>query len=675
MIFVPQLGADEVAIDSVHSFISQLTPEAQHKKVTQLISHILLRNHYKDVILDDSLSSKMFQSYFDRLDPNRMFFLRSDMDSFEKYRYRFDEYLSAGFLTPAYEIFTVYQKRFASWLAFVFWRLDQPFDFTKVEYLQVDREQVPWPIDQAELEDFWTKRLKNDALNLKIAGKDWEGIRKTLRNRYKNIRRRMSQYQSEDVYQVVMNSFTESIDPYTSYFSPKSYDNFEIHMFRSFEGIGARLSTQNDFTVVTEIIPGGPADKSNSLYTSDKIIGVAQGYDGEIIDVIGWRLDDVVQLIRGKKSTTVRLQIIRADAPLDAKPDTIALVRDKVTIEDQSAEREILEIIHEDKKLNFAVITIPAFYSDFEARRKGDKNYKSTTRDVKKLLTDLDLQGLDGVIIDLRGNGGGFLNEAVELTGLFIEKGPVVQVRDTQGKVEEEWDYDPEILYSGPLAVLVDRMSASASEIFAAAIQDYKRGIVIGGQTFGKGTVQHAIDLNRFLPNSPQKLGQLKMTIAKFYRIDGGSTQQVGVLPDITLPSRLNFMDLGETSHKNALIWDQIKSSSYDYYSNISDFIPKLEMRHNMRVSNNERHASLLQEIASYKEQKDKKIISLNEQKRREERKKFNADEEEESADQDSTAADNQQKKKEDLLLNESAHILGDYIVLTQEKLGFTEEK
>jgi len=404
-----QLFADDVVVDSIQSYITQLYPEPQHKKVSQLITHIVKRNHYKEVPLDDSLSSEVYDYYLNRLDPNRMFFLYSDITAFEEHRYKFDDYFTAGDLSPAFKIFNVYQDRFSAWLAYVFQRLNQEFDFTSDEYLEINREEAPWAQNQMELQDLWRKRIKNDALNLKLAGKEWEGIQTTLRKRYKNIRRRMSQYHSEDVFQVVINSLTESIDPYTTYFSPKSFDDFKIHMSRSFEGIGARLSTQNEYTVVTEIIPGGPADKSKVLSINDKIIGVAQGDEGEIVDVIGWRLDDVVQLIRGKKSTLVRLQIIRADTPTDASPDTIALVRDKVTIEDQSAEGERIEIILEGKKLNFAVIKIPAFYSDFDARRQGDKNYKSTTRDVKKLLSDFGLETLDGLIIDLRWKWNGIM--------------------------------------------------------------------------------------------------------------------------------------------------------------------------------------------------------------------------------------------------------------------------
>ena len=671
-ILIFNLWSDESLPDSLRVSVTPLIPEVYHKKETQLISFILQKNHYKNITLDDSLSVEIFDRYLDRLDPNRIYFLQSDIDSFSKYRLEFDDDISAGYLLPTFEIFDVYQNRFANWLEYAFQSLEHQFDFTLDEYLEVDREHALWPVNQSEQHELWRKRLKNDALILKLAGNDWAGIVKTLRKRYKIIRNNFIKYQSEDIYQVFMNAFTECYDPHTTYFSPKTFDNFKIRMSRSFEGIGARLSMRNDYTVVVEIIPGGPADKSKAILPNDKIIGVAQGYDGEMIDVIGWRLDDVVQLIRGEKSTTVRLQIIHANAITDAPPDTIALVRDKITIEDQSARSDMIKIFHEGKKLNFAVIEIPAFYSDFDARRNGDKEYKSTTRDVKKLLEGVESDSLNGVIIDLRGNGGGFLNEAVELTGLFIEKGPVVQVRNSKGNVTVEKDYDPEIMYRGPLVVLVDRLSASASEIFAAAIQDYKRGIIIGSQTFGKGTVQNAIDLNRYLRNSPEKLGQLKLTIAKFYRINGGSTQNVGVLPDISFPSRYNLMDIGESSQKNALLWDKINPVSYQYFDHITDYIPKLEVRHNLRINEDTEYADLLEEISLTKEYQNRKFISLQEEKRKQEREQLKSKEgnvtSEPEIEDDEDSSQNEDNIEDDLLIKECAHILGDYILLSSNQ-------
>ncbi|NIW78769.1 MAG: PDZ domain-containing protein, partial [Calditrichae bacterium] len=450
----------------------------------------------------------------------------------------------------------LYEERVAERLEYVFDRLDREFDFTIDEYIELDRSDFPWATTKQELEEIWRKRLKHEALNLKLAGKDWEGTKETLKKRYKRVKKNIAQYQSEDVFQLLMNSLSESFDPHTNYFSPKRFDNFRIHMSQSLEGIGARLTTENEYTKVVEIVPGGPAAKSNQLHPNDRILGVGQGEDSEIVDVVGWRIDDVVQLIRGKKGTLVRLQLLRAGESIGATTDTIALVRDKIKLEDQSAQSDTIQIDHQGRRMTFGIIDIPAFYSDYEAKRAGDKDYKSTTKDVERLVRKLIEMNVDGIVIDLRHNGGGFLDEAVNLTGLFIEKGPVVQVRDSRGRLNVERDYDSKIIYKGPLAIVVDRLSASASEIFAAAIQDYNRGVVIGGQSFGKGTVQNAIDLNRFVKGSSNELGQLKLTVAKFYRVDGGSTQHTGVIPDISFPSRYSLMDIGESATENALLWD-----------------------------------------------------------------------------------------------------------------------
>ena len=649
--------------DSDKISYQQLSPEQEHQQISRLIVRLLTQKHYQKREINDSLSYEIFDRYIDRLDHSRIYFHESDIQSFEKYRYQLDDYLKKGDVDAAYTMFIVYQQRLAERLEYVFNRLKTEFDFTIDEYIEFDRETLPWSKTTAELDEIWRKRLKHDALNLKLSGKDWEGITSTLEKRYKRIQTNLSQFQSEDVFQIFMNALSESFDPHTSYFSPKSFDDFKIRMSQAFEGIGARLQTENEFTKVVEIVPGGPADKGKLLFPNDRIIGVAQGPDGELVDVVGWRLDDVVQLIRGKKGTTVQLQILSAERGANAAPETIAIVRDKVTLEDQSAKSEILEIEHGEKDFKFGVITIPTFYSDFEARRRGEKEYKSTSRDVRKLLDDLKQQLVDGIIIDLRNNGGGFLNESVELTGLFIEQGPVVQVRDRRGRVNVERDSDRELAYDGPLAVLMNRLSASASEIFSAAIQDYNRGIIIGSQSFGKGTVQNAIDLNRYVKNPSKKLGQLKLTVAKFYRIDGGSTQHVGVIPDISFPSRFNLMEIGENSRDNALLWDEIEPLQYDNLKAVSKVIPQLDRRSNLRLSRNEDFASLKENLAEYKDRREKTRVTLQEDKRKKEREKANKKKDSDSSkDVDS----NKDKKKKDLLLNESAHILSDYIIISQ---------
>jgi carboxyl-terminal processing protease len=653
------------ADETIKKSYSELQPETQHKRVTQLLAHLLSKNHYKKLALDDSLSSEIFDRYLEKLDYNHANFLKSDIESFEKYRYQFDDFLLAGYLAPAYEIFNVYQQRFDSRLKYTENRIGQPFNFARDEYIMTEREDAPWASNEEELHEIWRKRIKYQALDLKLAGKDSAGIIETLEKRQENLARRMSQYQSEDVYQLFMNSFTESYDPHTTYFSPKTFDNFKIAMSQSFEGIGARLTTRGEHTVVVEIITGGPADKSQDLHPNDKITAVGQGDDEELVDVIGWRIDDVVQLIRGKKNTKVRLQLIRANDAEAAPRDTLALVRAKVNIEEQTAKSKLIEIEHEGRQFTFGVIDLPTFYSDFDGMRGGDKDYNSTTRDVKNLIQKMDLSKVDGIIIDLRGNGGGFLNEAIDLTGLFIEKGPVVQVKNTTGSVEVEWDTDPSVTYEGPLAVLVDRISASASEIFAAAIQDYNRGIIIGAQTYGKGTVQNAIDLNRFMKSNP-KLGQIKMTIAKFYRINGGSTQHVGVIPDVTFPSRYAHMDIGESSQPNALLWDQIKPVKYDLYGDIDAYLPNLIAGFHSRTSHNEKYEELLENIEKMRENRERKKISLNEKQRREEREKNKETMTEVGTDSTNTDADNPDN---DLMLTESGHILGDLIIMEKNQL------
>ena len=654
------LFADQV--DTTQISFEPLFPEMQHRQESKVISHLLTHSHYKKIAINDSLSSEAFDRYINHLDYNHFYFLRSDINSFEKYRFMFDDYFRSGQIEAAYDIFNIYEKRVAERLEYVFSLLDQKFDFTKDEYIVLDRNDEPWPKTTEELNEIWRKRIKYEALNLKLADKDEQGIVETLRKRYNRVKRNIAQYQSEDVFQLLMNSLSESFDPHTNYFSPKGFDNFRIQMSQSLEGIGARLSTENEFTNVVEIVPGGPADKSKKLFPNDRILGVGQGSDGELVDVIGWRIDDVVQLIRGKKGTTVRLQLLRAGEPLGSTTETISIVRDKINLEDQSAKSDTLQIMHQGKKLVFGIINIPVFYSDYEAMRNGDGDYKSTTRDVKRLVEELKLMDVDGIIIDLRHNGGGFLNEAVDLTGLFIDTGPVVQVRDSQGKVNVERDRDPSKIYNGPLAVVIDRLSASASEIFAAAIQDYERGIIIGSQSFGKGTVQNAIDLNRFIRSTDNKLGELKLTVAKFYRINGGSTQHTGVVPDITFPSRYTFMDIGESSNKNSLLWDKIDPVRYHVYGLNSDLIPQLVQQHNLRMENNTDYDKIIENISEYEESKDHKKISLMESKRRQE---LNKEEAEKEADDEEDETEVESKIKKDFLLKESAHVLGDYLLLS----------
>lgn len=643
------------AADSTKIEFNHLVPEVQHRKVAPLIVKYLTNFHYQKRTVDDSLSAETFDSYFDNLDPSRVYLLQSDIDQFKKYRYQFDDMLNSGHIEPAYDIFHYYEQRIAERLTYAYSLMETPLDLTTDEYLELDRTEAPWASGVEELDDLWRKRLKNEVLNLKLSGKNWEETVEILTKRYQRVQRNYAQLQSEDIFQILINSFSGTFDPHTSYFSPKDFDNFKIQMSQAYSGIGARLLTEDEYTVVKEIIPGGPADKSDLLHENDKIVGVGQENEGEIVDVVGWRIDDVVQLIRGEKETIVHLELLKAGSLPGAPSDTIALMRDKIKLEDRSAEGRIIQITQGGRDFSFGVIDIPSFYSDFDGRNAGEENYKSTTHDVEKILTDLNADTLDGIIIDLRRNGGGFLNEAITLTGLFIEKGPVVQVRNTTGKVGVEWDDDPKLLYSGPLTVVVDRISASASEIFAAAIQDYKRGIIIGSQTFGKGTVQNAVGLNRFFPNTKQELGQMKITIAKFYRINGGSTQHVGVIPDITFPSRFDLMDIGESSEKNALLWDQIQAVDYPYYYNMNDVLPQLITRHTLRLNEDPQYTELKKSLEEFEINKNKTQISLNLDKRQKER---------EEAEQKKKDQQDKDEDEEDLILIESARVLSDFILL-----------
>jgi carboxyl-terminal processing protease len=645
------LSADDLTV-------KELKPEPQHQRVVQKVTQILTRLHYKNVNIDDSLSTHLFTKYIEYLDYNKSYFLAADVKEFEKFRYNFDQYLTTGNLDPVFFIFNRFQKRMTERLDYVFKRIEEPFDFTIDEYYEPARDSLDWAVNKQELDDYWRKRVKNEYLSLKISGKEEDKIKEILVKRYTNLKRRLSQNQSEDVVQVYLNALSNIFDPHTNYFSPKATDDFKIRMQQSLEGIGARLSTENEYTKIIEIIPGGPADKASNINQNDYIVAVGQDTDGELVDVIGWRIDDVVQLIRGPKDSFVRLQVLHNANDIVSDAETITLKRDKIKLEDSAAKADTTHIRSNGQTFVLGVITIPAFYLDYEAQRSGDPNYKSTSRDVEKILKNFKDQGVDGIIIDLRENGGGFLSEAVELTGLFIDEGPVVQVRDSRGEVKVEEDMDPGLAYSGPMAVLVDEFSASASEIFAAAIQDYKRGIIVGNQTYGKGTVQNMWDLNRFLPGNSNKYGEVKLTIAKFYRINGGSTQHLGVIPDIELPSRFDHNEVGESSQDNALLWDQIASVNYEnQHKKVETFLPSLKLNHHSRTESDGAFAQYVDAIQDYKKSRENNRYALNEEKRKADKEKNKKLEEEE-----------QNEEKEDYLLTESRNILADYIYLLKNK-------
>lgn len=598
---------------------TQMKPIAAQTQAALWASRVLGRYHYKALPLDDAMSEKIFDNYFQALDSEKLYFTQVDIDRFAPMRTRFDDAINNEDLSQPFAIYNLYQQRFADRMNFARGLLKTKFDFTTDETLQLDREKAPWAKSEDEVRDLWRKRVKNDWLRLKLAGKDEKAIRETLDKRYENYITRMKKLNNEDVFQMFMNAYATAIEPHTNYLGPRSADNFDIAMRLSLEGIGAVLQSRDDYTVIREIVPGSPADKSGKLKVGDRIVGVAQG-TGPFTDVLGWRIDDVVQLVRGEKGSTVRLDVIPGDAGVDAKHVTVSMVRKKISMEEQAAKKSIIQVKENGITRRIGIISLPTFYQDFEARRKGDKDFKSATRDVARILGELKKEKVDNVLIDLRNNGGGSLVEAVELTGLFIDKGPVVQQRTAEGHVEVESDTAAGLAWDGPMGVLINRGSASASEIFAAAIQDYGRGLVIGEPSFGKGTVQTLIDLDRFSQNDKVRYGELKMTVAQFFRINGGTTQLRGVTPDIKLPVTTDPEAFGESSFTNALPWVSIKPANYVPAGDLKELVAPLQKRHEARIAKDKEFQDLREDIAEVIKLRKDNAISLNEAVRRKER-------------------------------------------------------
>lgn len=590
-------------------------------KEAKVITYILDNNHYRKISLNDSLSSVILDEYVKSLDNNKTYFTASDLEAFEKYRYRLDDLVRAENVEVAYLIYNTFRRRFDERMNYIMTQLvNQQFDYNVEEYYETNRDKEAWCKDQAELNEVWRKTIKNQALSLKLAGKTQPDIEKMLKERYERFSKSIKQFNSEDVFSMYMNAITESYDPHTNYFSPKAADLFKQQMTLSLEGIGARLQTENDYTRVAEVIPGGPAQKSDLIHVNDRIIGVGQGTSGEVVDVIGWRIDEVVKLIKGPKGTTVRLQLLPAETGVNGPSKIITLTRDKIKLEDQRAQKSLIHYQKDGKDLKLGVITLPQFYMDFEGYQKGDPNYTSTTRDVQKLIKELQAENINGLVLDLRNNGGGSLTEAIDLTGLFIKNGPIVQVKNSSNKIETLTDDNPSLLYNGPLVVLTNRFSASASEIFAGAIQDYHRGVIVGESSYGKGTVQTVINLNRFINDPDNQVGELKITFQKFYRVTGSSTQHKGVTPDIKLPTALSPEQFGESSSPSALPWDEIRGTLYQRTPMINDrVISSLTKAYEDRLKNDaalQRFVSDTEEITkSYKETR----VSLNEAIRKKE--------------------------------------------------------
>lgn len=689
------LGATAFAGVQEAAVTTDLKPLPQQIQAANLAAGFLTRFHYKPLPLDDAMSQKIFDRYLKNIDPEKLFFTQADIDQFAGLRTKLDDVLksdSPDALNAPFAVFNLYQTRLRERLTFAKSLLTQNFDFTQKESYRYARDKEPWAASDAALKDIWRQRVKNDWLRLKLAGKDDKAIRTTLEKRYDTTIARLQKLKSEDVFQIFLDAYATSVEPHTNYLGPKASEDFDIQMKLSLVGIGAVLQERDEMTTIRELVPGGPAATSGKLKVGDRIVGVGQGAKGPIVDVLGWRLDDVVALIRGAKDTVVLLDVLPGDANPDAPHQQVSLVRNKITLEQQAAKKSVIDIKTADGSTrHIGVIALPTFYQDFEARRRGDKDFKSATRDVAKILAELKKEQVDSVLIDLRNNGGGSLNEAVELSSLFIGKGPVVQQLDSQGRTRIENDSNGNVVWDGPLGVLINRGSASASEIFAAAMQDYGRGVIIGESSFGKGTVQTLVDFDQVARSNKPKLGELKMTIAQFFRVNGGTTQLRGVTPDISFPTFTDEESFGESSYDNALPWVQIKPAEYRPTGDLKDIMALLQVKYEMRTAQDKEFQFIKDDINEFKQQKSKKLLSLNEAERRKERddrekkskerEKFRQQDKDGGATVKSATADDglqanerslsaelaaekAQKEAKDIYLNEAAHILSDEVDL-----------
>ena len=597
-----------------------LKPVVQEAQAARLAAGLLSRYHYKAIPLDDALSSKAFDQYLKSLDPERLFFLQTDIDRLDANRTKLDDAILNEDLSAPFAIFDLYGRRAAQHLTYARTLLQKGFDFQREESYQIDRKNQPWPATEAHMQELWRKRVKNDWLRLKLAGKENQDIVKLLDKRYENSLKRLGRITSEDAFQTFMNAYTTAIEPHTNYMGPRAAEDFEIAMRLSLVGIGAVLTEMDEYTTIRELVPGGPASVSGQLKVGDRIVGVAQGEAGAMEDVLGTRLDDTVALIRGKADSTVRLDVLPAEAGPDGAHKIVTLVRKPITMQDQAAKAKVYSVLDGASTRRVGVITLPSFYEDFEGRQRGVKDYKSASRDVASLLGDLKQQKVDSVLVDLRNNGGGSLGEAIELTGLFVGKVPVVQVRNASGAVKVEANFRTAVAWDGPLGVLINRASASASEIFAAAIQDYGRGLIVGEPSYGKGTVQTTASLDKSARNAKAEFGELKMTIAQFFRVNGGTTQLRGVTPDIAFPGLMDAADFGESSFDNALPWTTIKAADYAPVANLKDRLPVLSALHESRVRHDKDFQYLIEDISQPRQQRQENAISLNEAARRKER-------------------------------------------------------
>ena len=672
-----------------------IKPQPQQAQAAHLAAEFLTRFHYKPLRLDQTMSEKIFDSYLKSLDVEKIFFVQSDVDQLAQARDRLDSAILREDLNIPFAIFNLYANRSAERYTYARALLKQGFDFKKTENYRYLRDKESWARTEDELRELWRQRVKNDWLRLRLAGKDDKSIADILDKRYERFMASLHKLNSDDVFQTFMNAYTTSIEPHTNYLGLRASEGFDIEMKLSLVGIGASLQEKDDYPTIRDLVPGGPAALSGKLKIGDRIVGIGQGGNGPVTEVLGWRIDDTVELIRGAAGSLVTLEVLPADAGPGEPHKLVTLSRKKISLEQQAAKKAIVDVADNGTTRHVGVITLPIFYQDFSARKKGDRDFKSATRDVSRLLSELKKDKVDSVLIDLRDNGGGSLNEAVELTGLFIGQGPVVQQRDARGKISVERNQKANMVWSGPLGVLINRGSASASEIFAAAIQDYGRGLVIGEPSFGKGTVQSLISLDAIAKNDKPKFGDLKMTVAQFFRINGGTTQLRGVTPDLSLPSGTDQENFGESSYGNALPWVQIKAADFKPAGNLKELLPLLQARHAARVAQDKDFQYLQEDIAEFNAQRKKGFISLNESERRAERDAQEArlksrdahHDGEKSADAKSAAltatalqddglqssernlttelaSEKAQKGAKDVLLSEAVQILGDELAL-----------
>ena len=666
---------------------SALSPEIRHEAIGVLVAQFIQKSHYNNIKIDDELSSKALDLYIKNLDQNRMYFLESDLENFERYRYQLDDIVKNKPLDPVFEIFKVHQVRVRNRLNFAITQLSNEPDIFTDEYYTFERSEEPWAKNEAELNEIWRKRIINDVVSLALEGEQWESIQNILLKRYEGFIKRLDQVNNDDVFERFMNMFSNAVDPHSSYLSPRNADEYRIAMSLSYVGIGATLRTEEDFVQIVNIIKGGPADFDGKLKRDDRITAIAQGKEGEFVDVIGWRLDDVVDIIRGPKDSTVKLQIIPANALPGSPREIIELTRGAVKLEEQAAKSQIVNVKKNGKDLSIGVIEVPGFYRDYSASSWRNSNFTSVTRDVKRLIGELNQEGIDGLVIDVRGNGGGHLTEATALTGLFIKNGPIVQFRKStnirRNPPQRLDDPDPvsRVYYDGPLAVLVDRFSASASEIFAGAIQDYSRGIIIGQQTYGKGTVQNLYSLDQYFRKKDDKgLGQLTLTIGKYYRITGESTQHRGVYPDIVLPSNIDINDVGESARENALPWDVVKRTRFNASAPIDSLIQTLKNYHNLRSEIDPNSQYQISRIKANERIRNIKTVSLNIDKRRTAREsevsKALADENKRRKALDLQLIENLEDISEDevldIQLDQAANIVADMVVFADLKNPLT---